>query len=171
MKKPHSVKKSFEIRPARKDELNLIQELAYEIWPAYYTTIISFDQIEYMLRNLYSLEALEGQVEGGSSFYLATEGEKAVGFLGLKKMSPEDLHIEKLYLLQSSRGKGYGKMLVEFAREEAKKQNCKYLTLNVNRFNESLWFYRALGFEVRKEVDIPLGPYLLTDFIMEKSPA
>lgn len=169
MKRTKNEIKSIEIRPAQADELSLIQDLAYEIWPEYYTSIIALDQIEYMLRTLYSIDALEAQTKAGSLFFLIWKQNKPVGFLGIKKNTISDLHIEKLYLVSSCRGKGYGKSMLSFAREQGEKFECTHLTLNVNRFNEALWFYRAAGFTVRKEIDIPFGPYVLTDYIMEKT--
>lgn len=160
-------KESILIKPASDNELEDIQQLAYVIWPAYYSSIISLDQIEYMLRNLYSLESLKEQKRSGTQFFLALERNRKVGFLALTPAKTGAIHIDKLYLLPECRGKGYGKQMVNFAHQVAQQQKATKITLNVNRFNESLWFYRGIGFSVEKEVDIPFGPYVLTDFIMQ----
>ena len=79
------------------------------------------------------------------------------------------MKIDKLYLIEDCRGKGFGKKLITFIENEAKKLNVKSLFLNVNRFNESLLFYKKAGFEIIETKDIPFGPFWLNDFILSKS--
>jgi GNAT superfamily N-acetyltransferase len=162
------MKDLIQILPATEAQLELIQELAYAIWPSYYQNIISLDQIEYMLRELYSEEALLQQMKGGQSFYLGWKGKQAIGFIGLTRKNESDLKLDKLYLLDEFRGTGFGKKMMEKAEELTLSSQCRYLILNVNRFNKSLGFYQKAGFLVREEVDIPFGPFWLNDFVMEK---
>lgn len=159
----------FTTAPAETAELAEIQELAYEIWPAYYASIISQDQIEYMLRELYSLPALEAQAAAGQHFFLLKEGKKAIGFWALSPKGKTELKLDKLYLLDEYRGMQLGKRMMDEALSWARQQGFSTLILNVNRFNASLSFYQKLGFTVREQVDIPFGPFFLNDFIMEKS--
>lgn len=160
-------KKQAEIVAASRTDLEIIQALAYEIWPEYYSNLISLDQIEYMLRNLYDLENLEEQEKKGSRFFLIKEGTKPIGFLGLTPKE-KSVHIDKLYLISATRGKGYGRQMIDFSSEFSHQLGFNRLTLNVNRFNDALFFYRALGFVIQSEVDIPYGPFVLTDYIMER---
>jgi ribosomal protein S18 acetylase RimI-like enzyme len=156
-----------EIKPALPHQLELIQELAYEIWPVHYSGIISMNQIEYMLRLLYSLPALEEQVAQGHSFYILWNKETAIGFLGIKDHGEGDLKIEKLYLKQEFRGSGLGKKMINFALEHAKNMGFTSVILNVNRLNPSFEFYKKAGFSIRHQVDIPFGPFWLNDYVME----
>jgi diamine N-acetyltransferase len=73
-----------------------------------------------------------------------------------------------LYLLDEFRGTGLGRKMLDKAEELARQHLCRFLVLNVNRFNKSLEFYRKAGFKVREEVDLPFGPFWLNDFVMEK---
>lgn len=158
---------SITIQPATSEsDLELIQELAYEIWPSYYSSIISLDQIEYMLRTIFSIETMQQQFSLGMLFFLVVENEKPIGFIGLSHRDENSLYIEKLYLLAETRGKGYGKQMIEFTRKLAKEKKNETIMLNVNRFNEALRFYKSLGFTVSEQVDIPFGPYVLNDFVM-----
>jgi len=154
---------------AQTPDFELIQSLAYEIWPGYYANIISMDQIEYMLSLLYNVDALVEQSQNGQRFFLVCEREEAVGFLGITLHEESELKIDKLYLKEDCRGKGFGKILIEFIEKEAKQLNVKYLFLNVNRFNDSLLFYKKVGFRIQETIDIPFGPFWLNDFIMSKS--
>ncbi len=164
MKKPE-----FTILPANASDYPAIQQMAWEIWPSWYASIISMDQIEYMLRHFYSPEGLEKQAKTGQQFFLARENHKPVGFLGLSALSKEEWKLDKLYLLEITRGKGYGKMMMDFALDLARKNKAGHLILNVNRFNDSRDFYFSMGFRIRDVVDIPLACFWLNDFIVEKS--
>jgi len=159
---------SIDILQATETQLEHIQELAYAIWPSYYQNIISLDQIEYMLRELYSEEALMKQMNDGQVFYLIWKGKQAIGFMGLTQKSESDQKVDKLYLLDEFRGTGLGRKMLDKAEELARQHLCRFLVLNVNRFNKSLEFYRKAGFKVREEVDLPFGPFWLNDFVMEK---
>ena len=162
------MKDLIQILPATETQLELIQDLAYAIWPSYYQNIISLDQIEYMLRELYSEDALVKQMESGQKFYLVWKGKQAIGFMGLTQKSESDLKLDKLYLLDEFRGSGFGRKMMDKAEELTRSSHCRYLILNVNRFNKSLGFYQKEGFSVREEVDIAFGPFWLNDFVMEK---
>ena len=162
-------KQSFDIRPAATKDLEILQQLAYEIWPFYYQTIISIDQIEYMLRLFSNTEYLQTQLNAGMLTFLVFEGDKPIGYMALMPQDTSKLKLDKLYLLPETRGKGYGKNMLEFAENQAKDLGFESLILNVNRFNPSLDFYKKAGFIVVQQVDIPLGPFWLFDFIMEKN--
>jgi len=162
------MKQKFEISEASSLQLNLIQELAYQIWPTYYSSIISMEQVEYMLRELYSLESLQKQLEQGQSFYLVWEKLKAIGFMGLSEKGKNEMKLDKLYLDENYRGSGIGKKMMRKAEEICIQKNKSFLILNVNRFNPSLAFYKKSGFRIREQVDIVFGPFWLNDYVMEK---
>ncbi len=45
----------------------------------------------------------------------------------------------------------------------------RVLELNVNRHNASaISFYERHGYQRQREVDVPIGPYWMNDFIMRK---
>jgi GNAT superfamily N-acetyltransferase len=122
-----------------------------------------------MLRHFYSPAGLEKQAKEGQQFFLAKENSKPVGFLGLSAISKKEWKLDKLYLIEKTRGKGYGRIMMNFALELARKNKADNLILNVNRFNESRNFYFGMGFRIREVVDIPLACFWLNDFIVEKS--
>lgn len=78
------------------------------------------------------------QMESGQKFYLVWKDKQAIGFMGLTQKSESDLKLDKLYLLDEFRGTGFGKKMMEKAEELTKSSQCRYLILNVNRFNKSL---------------------------------
>lgn len=156
------------IRPASEKELETIELLAWEIWPVYYQSIISLDQVEYMLREFGNPGYMARQTQNGMRPYLAFEDNKPVGYLALFPVKGTKMKLDKLYLLPETRGRNFGRQLLEFGEQEARKSKFNVLTLNVNRFNPSLMFYQKCGFHIVQQVDIPLGPFALFDFILEK---
>ena len=72
---------TMNIVPLQKEQLSIVAELAYEIWPSAYKEILSPEQLKYMLSQFYSIEALETQFQNGQHFLLLKDAERAVGFL------------------------------------------------------------------------------------------
>ena len=157
----------IKIVKANKDEAELIQQLAHAIWYPTYQEILSKRQIDFMLERMYSVEAIQASMALKSAFYLLFDDVEAVGFIGIEPK--EDLlRIEKIYLLPSTQGRGFGKQLIDFAAEEARKLGLSELELNVNRSNKAYHFYLKQGFRVVEEVDIPYYEFILDDYIMRK---
>jgi GNAT superfamily N-acetyltransferase len=59
-----------------------------------------------------------------------------------------DAFIDEFYLMESHRGRGWGRKTVEFVRAQAQLQNVRAIHLEVIRRNTAaLEFYRKLGFK------------------------
>ena len=156
-----------EIRKIHTDELNLIQEIAHKTWPSTFASILSPEQIDYMLNWMYSLDKLKEQTENGHDFYVFFSENEPVGFIGVElNTSTESLKIHKLYVLPNQQGKRIGQQLITFVEQL---YTCKKLYLNVNRFNSAVDFYFKLGFVIEREENIDIGNgYLMEDFVMRK---
>jgi ribosomal protein S18 acetylase RimI-like enzyme len=156
------------IRRATVADAVLIRDLAEVIWPPTFKEILSQNQLRYMLDWMYAPETLKLQIAGGHEFYII-EDPKPVGFICIELNHPDQgvLKIHKLYVLPQSQGKGYGKKLVEKAIFRYNEENLHTLTLNVNRFNPAVAFYKRLGFTIERTEDIDIGNgYLMEDFVM-----
>ncbi|UZJ65165.1 GNAT family N-acetyltransferase [Sphingobacterium sp. KU25419] len=66
------------------------------------------------------------------------------------------------------KGKGYGKLLLDFIAQLAKSKDLKRLELNVNRNNPAYYFYLKQNFLITETVDIPYHGYVLDDYVMQK---
>lgn len=105
-------------------------------------------------------EAIEADVrrihEGGDGEYLIAEdgtGEPAgvaqLRFRWSVWTSAPDCWLEDLYVRQSSRGEGIGRMLVDGAMEVARERGARRIELDVNADNEAaLALYVASGFRI-----------------------
>jgi len=181
------------IREAFPGDLPVIRDLAHAIWPTAYGSILSPAQLAYMLDLIYSLPALERQMDEGQRFLLLESEGAAAGFAGFGPLpaggsgtlpaggsgilpsadsgpsSPSGTYkLHKLYVLPTEHGKGRGRLLLEQVIEICRALEASTLLLNVNRNNKARHFYERMGFRVVREEDIPIGQrYYMNDYIME----
>ncbi len=159
------------IRTALATEAMLISDLANEIWWQAYSSILSEEQISFMLKEIYDPALLTRQIKEGDLFHIAESDNKACGFISAmpKEKQSEIYRIEKLYILKEAQGLGIGKKLIGNIEEIARNKGFSALELNVNRNNPASKFYEKVGFKIVKEVDIPYHHFTLNDYIMLKS--
>jgi len=163
---------SLAIRPATEPaHLVAIQRLARAIWREHYPGIISRAQVEYMLAQRYSLEALRRDAaERGIRHDRALVAGELVGYAshGPVAGSGETL-LQSLYLRADVRRNGLGRALVEHVVECARKDGSRRVVLTVNRHNEvAIAAYRRYGFRVRRPVVTDIGgAFVMDDYRME----
>ena len=157
----------FEIKKATAEEIPLIRELTFRVWPQTYASILTQEQIDYMLEMMYSEASLEKQMtKEGCQFIIVYEDGNPVGFASFAETEPKRWKLHKIYILQNQQGKGTGRFVIDHIIDEIKKQDASSLFLQVNKHNNAKSFYEKLGFKVIKEEDVPIGPYWMNDFVM-----
>ena len=152
-----------------KNQLPIVKDLAYAIWPSAYREILSAEQLNYMLDNFYSIENLENQMDKGQVFELLFEDSNVVGFVAYELNCNETglLKIHKIYLLPETQGKGFGKFMIDEVIKIAKSNQQKGVFLNVNKYNNAQFFYEKLGFTIAKDEVIDIGnDYVMDDYVM-----
>jgi GNAT superfamily N-acetyltransferase len=146
------------------------QALADEIWREHYQPILGLAQVEYMLKNLQSKEAISGQIREGYLYYLIKSSVGWLGYLAVN-IKAEELFLSKLYLLRQYRGKSYGRQAINFIEGLAKLKGLKKISLTVNRHNaSSIEAYRKFGFLISgaQVQDIGSG-FSMDDYLMCKA--
>lgn len=160
------------IREAGAEDLPVIHELAYKIWPSAYVHILSARQLDFMLEKIYSTASLHDQLESlHHSFIIAYDKNIPVGFASFSAKESEEniFHLHKIYVLPQQQGTGTGKHLLDYVVDAVLSAGASALQLNVNRHNKARYFYEKHGFIIKEEVDIPIGEgFFMNDFIMEK---
>ncbi len=153
-----------------KQDLKIVQEIVFETWPVAYGEILSQAQLTYMLDKFYTIESLEATIDEGHSYYVYSENDIPLGFLGVQAgLETDSLKIHKLYVLPKNQGKNIGLKLFQCAENLTKAMNLNRIFLNVNRFNKAKKFYEKIGMKICKVEDIEIGNgYLMEDFVMEK---
>lgn len=159
------------VRTASVKDIPLIKELTFAIWPQTYRSIISQQQIDYMLDMMYSTSSLHKQIEeDGCAFIIVYDEKEPVGFASYVESEPTIWKLNKIYVLQSQQGKGTGKFIINYIISQIKKDGAKALQLQVNRDNKAKLFYEKLGFKVIQTANFDIGNgYFMNDFVMELS--
>jgi ribosomal protein S18 acetylase RimI-like enzyme len=153
-------------------DFKTIREIAYKSWPIAYGSILSKEQIDYMLDLFYSEKTLLKNLnEKGHRFLLVNEGEVCLGFASYEHnyLNEKCTRLHKIYMLPEAQGKGAGKLLINAVENLAKENQSVVVSLNVNKFNKAISFYKKIGFEVVSEEEILLEHgYKMEDYKMEK---
>lgn len=149
----------------------LIRQLAGQIWPEAYRSILSPGQIGYMMEMMYSVDSLTEQMEQKKHrFLLICDDDRAVGFASYSYENKGNriyLRLHKIYLDKTVRGKGFGLQVINHLKALAIQKKAEWIELNVNRKNPALEFYTRAGFEKAGEEAIDIGNgYIMDDYIM-----
>jgi GNAT superfamily N-acetyltransferase len=160
----------IDIRKASINDISLINGIASVVWPATYSNMMSGEQLNYMFDMMYSPDAIRTQMtEKKHNYFILFDDDVAKGYLSVHIVENTILYIEKIYVLPTAQGKGYGAMLIDKAKELAETLSLNSLRLNVNRENKSRYFYEHLGFEIISQRDLHIGQgFYMNDYIMEK---
>ncbi len=163
------------IRRASDADLQVIHDMAEVVFRETYKTILSPEQMEYMMDWMYSLPNLEKQVVQGHTYYIAWNGSEPQGYVSVRKDSvdqdgTEVWHLEKIYVMPSAQGKGLGSMLLETVKQHVfnyKITQKARVELNVNRNNPAVGFYKKQGLTILRQGDFPIGNgFFMNDYIM-----
>lgn len=160
----------FSIRKATTNDIPLIHDMAWVVFPHTYKEILTLEQIDYMMEWMYSEDSLHKQMEkDGHIYYLAFKEDEPAGYLSIQPEGEHVFHLQKIYVLPSFQGMKLGKQLFGQAIKAIKELHpapCQ-MRLNVNRQNKALAFYERMGMVKVDEGDFPIGNgYYMNDFIM-----
>lgn len=143
--------------------------LAGEIWRECYKTILSSEQIEYMLEKFLAADVLTNALSEGYSHYLVKGNTGFIGFISVKP-DGDRLFLSKLYLRGAYRGKGIGSRMMSFVEGVASGMGKNAVYLTVNKKNPSVEVYKARGFEVEREQTADIGNgFVMDDYVMVKA--
>jgi len=160
------------IYPLTTADIGPLTRLAREIWYQHYPGIITVKQIEYMLGQRYSPDAIRAEIESGAAHWLklVVNGELA-GFASYETNRVQrSVKLDNLYVHALFRGRGCGAALVRHVEQAARAQDCDQVYLQVNRNNfDSIAVYRRIGFEVMDRVRTDIGGGFYMDaYVMAK---
>lgn len=125
------------IRPARRDDCATIRNIARVAYSLYLSRM---DREPAPMNEDY-----EARAEEGSLYVLET----AEGILGFIVLLPEEnsLLLDNLAVSPAAQGRGYGRVLLAFAEEQAQKAGFKEITLYTNEvMTENLKLYARMGY-------------------------
>jgi GNAT superfamily N-acetyltransferase len=148
-------------------DCKLIYDLALEIWNQHYVPIIGQDQVDYMLRTLYSESALTNQMKEGQNFTLIYSNEIPIGYFSISKKG-EVSFLHKFYIDSREQSQGLGTKVMNKIITQSKGEKTIELTVNRQNF-KTINFYFKNGFRIKSVEDFDIGNgYFMNDFVMEK---
>lgn len=149
-----------------KQNIKELAGLASAIWHEYWTCLLPFEQIDYMVENFQSENAIKNQIENENYtyYFIIKDGEKA-GYFGISDKVGY-LFLSKLYIKKEFRHQGLGTEAFKKIKELA---NAKPIRLTVNKQNlNSIKAYEKWGFKTIDAVITDIGSgFVMDDYIME----
>tara|TARA_R110002050_G_scaffold42086_4_gene101664 strand:- start:6270 stop:6761 length:492 start_codon:yes stop_codon:yes gene_type:complete len=146
-----------------------IAQLAAVIWREYYSPIIGSEQVDYMVKNYQSAEAMHAQYLDGYHFFMVYYNHQFVGYVSIKKQE-NSLFLSKIYVSKDHRGKKIGKTAIAFVESKAITMQCRSIILGVNKFNaNAIAAYGTMGFKNMGDMITDIGNgFIMDDYKMEK---
>ena len=151
----------LKIRRALVKDINRLEELLYQVHKVH-----SDERPDIFKEGMkkYTKEELEKLIENDEKpiFVSTDENDRIVGYVfciyqytkGIQSLNDRKiLFIDDFCVDLGVRGQNIGSQLYQFIEEEAKKNGCSSVTLNVWNFNRrAMRFYEKLGFSTLKTV-------------------
>lgn len=153
------------------EQIQLLAVMANNVWHEWFPSILSEEQIDYMVDRFQSYGAIRKQITEGYEYFFIYVGQMPVGYVGIHEEKPEKkLFVSKVYLMKEFRGKGYASEAFAFLEGLCSGMGLTSMYLTVNKYNShAILVYQKKGFEtVRAQVtDIGNG-FVMDDYVMEK---
>ncbi|WP_339324597.1 GNAT family N-acetyltransferase [Paenibacillus sp. FSL W8-0194] len=153
------------------NEIATVAEMASQIWFEYFVSIISKEQIAYMVEKFQSAPAMTEQIKRqGYEYYVMKAEGRNVGYLAVKEDQGK-LFLSKFYIRKEERGKGYASQAMEQLTGRCKERKLASIWLTVNRHNHSaIAVYNKKGFKTVKTQVADIGNgFVMDDYVMEKT--
>ncbi|MBO4650642.1 MAG: HAD-IA family hydrolase [Clostridiales bacterium] len=147
-----------------------VVSLAQIIWNEWFPSIISQEQVNYMVDKFQSMPAIDKAIEEeGYQYFLEVLGDTPIGYMGVKEQE-DALLLSKLYLMKPFRGQRRSNIFFEKAEEIAREKGKDKVRLFVNRYNyNSIRVYLRRGYRIMKEEKTDIGGgFICDDYVMEK---
>ncbi len=163
------------IRIATIEDLQALREIGIETFVDTFAAQNKPENMRIYLDKAFDEQRLAQEVNRrGSTFYLLEEAGEPAGFLKLnvgdaqsEPMGDEALEIERIYIRRAFKRRGFGRKLIELAREVAEAQGKSKLWLGVWEKNaDAAAFYERLGFARAGEHSFFMGDEEQTDWIL-----
>ncbi|WP_248749810.1 GNAT family N-acetyltransferase [Pseudomonas sp. MWU15-20650] len=145
------------LRKATHSDLKALHEVGCETYRQHFSMLWSPAAMQDFLDQDFSPSALSQSLELPTRhlWLLAAEGSgQVIGFAKVNWSTPAPLtgvvgaELQKIYLLKSASGRGYGRQLLQFIRDEATARGEHLLWLDVLKNNaDAQRFYEAFGFQ------------------------
>ena len=165
------------IRQCLISELDTLHSIGHETFNETYSPMNSSETMDKYLHESLSMEKLAEELSNTyCKFYFIYLNNELVGYLKTNYApsqsdinDPESVEVERIYVRKEHKGKGLGKVLMEYALQQAKKREKEYVWLGVWEKNvKAIAFYKQMGFKEAGRHSFHIGDEQQTDLIMKK---
>lgn len=143
--------------------------LADEIWHEWFPSILSAEQIDYMVDKFQSVRAMTEQIGDGYIYYILRKGDVRIGYTAIRPDPDGRLFLSKIYIKKEYRGNGYASEVFAFLKAYCREHGLSAIWLTVNKHNDnSIAVYKKSGFRIIGEdvTDIGNG-YVMDDYFFQ----
>lgn len=152
-------------------QIKSLAKIADIVWHETYDPLMETAQVDYMVEQFQSEQAVKKQMETGGYRYFMVRGDKKdIGFTGVVPhyVREDELFLSKAYVLREARGCGVFRRIMEQVTGLARELGLSGIWLTVNRQNRHAQeVYRHYGFEIAEEKCSDIGNgYVMDDYVM-----
>lgn len=167
----------MKIKKCSLDDILDLQKIYRQTFFETFSEQNSEENMRIFLDKAYSEEKLKSEIENKESeTFLAVENQKILGVLKINTGNAEtesglenSLEIQRIYILNESKGLGIGTVLMNLAEKKARELGVSFIWLGVWEKNfPAQKFYTDKGFRRFSEHAFVLGDDIQTDFLMKK---
>jgi ribosomal protein S18 acetylase RimI-like enzyme len=165
------------IVPCTMAEVETLEQIAYETFDETFRVMNTAETMEKYLEEAFNRERLLEELSNPkSTFFFKHTDNKLSGYLKLNEAPAQSdlndansLELERIYVRKEFRGKGLGKVLIEYAIQIARQRGKRYIWLGVwERNADAIVFYRRMGFTIAGYHAFRMGSEIQRDLIMKK---
>ncbi len=139
-------------------DIKKLQQISQTAYTEVFCGLLNSDDVKEYVKSKYSLEHLKKELEEPTShFLLLYIGDNTAGYMKYT-LKTDSLEIDRLYMLQSFKGRGAGSKFMAKAEELAKLNSKKALMLGVLALNKpAIAFYEKRGFQQYSGETVRIG--------------
>lgn len=166
---------SYQLKKVGYADLSALQRISVQTFNEAFAHQNTAENMRLYIEQSLSLEKLEEEVKNPhSAFYVISNEEELIAYCKLnvedaqtERLDRNAVEIERVYVLKSHQGKGWGKCFIDHALSIARQQSSPFIWLGVWEKNESaIGFYKKLGFREFDRHVFMLGNDAQTDSLM-----
>ena len=159
---------AIDIVPLAPSRLDAVCRLARRIWQDTYPGIISQQQIDAMLADRYSPQAILAQLDDPHHTWLIARTEGEITGFAHAYLEDGTCKLDKLYIDPRRQRRGIGHELFNAILGFARQHQVRRIWLQVNRHNSrAISAYRKYGFEIVEARVFEIGDgFVMDDYLM-----
>lgn len=175
---------NIRIRKATIDDTAMIIKLGIQTQSETFLKDNKPDVFEAYINETFNKEIIEKELADENSTYYITEKEdiahrvlRTIGYVKIRRDNVEEnklagenaIELQRIYIVKSEKGKGYGKIQLEFCENIAKTEGYDIIWLGVWEKNYfAMEFYKRNGYEMFNSHAFMFGGEIQNDFLMRK---